>query len=186
MRGFCLNVDASAYLLTPDPGPVGVNVDPLGEPFGASVFPDGLLGRLGVGLLAPVAMPVVEPGGCAVGTPFVTAPVVLPVAAEPLPAPAAELAPPLCASANAGESASAPAIAIVVSFMIVSFVVDHGETGRGARCSSEARGASMFRHDRHPPYFASVGRMRIFQRFQMRSSTMKLTLSAFSPSPGVR
>jgi hypothetical protein len=83
-----------------------------------SVLPDGFVERLGVPLLAPVVMPMVEPGGCAIGTPFVSEPVGLPVVAEPLPVPAAEPVPlPLCASANALESASAPANAIVASFM---------------------------------------------------------------------
>jgi hypothetical protein len=31
----------------PEPGPVGVKVDPLGEPLGASVFPDGFVAVLG-------------------------------------------------------------------------------------------------------------------------------------------
>jgi hypothetical protein len=62
-------------------------------------------------------------------------PVVLPVAAVP---PAAELAPepvPLCANANVLDSASAPANAIVVNFMIRSFM-DDCESNRGtALCS---------------------------------------------------
>jgi hypothetical protein len=62
-------------------------------------------------------------------------PVVLPVAAVP---PAAELAPepvPLCANANVLDSASAPANAIVVNFMIRSFI-DDCESNRGtALCS---------------------------------------------------
>jgi len=83
-----------------------------------SVLPDGFVERLGVPLLAPVVMPMVEPGGCAIGTPFVSEPVGLPVVAEPLPVLAAEPVPlPLCASANALDSASAPANAIVASFM---------------------------------------------------------------------
>jgi len=82
------------------------------------VLLDGFVGRLGVPLLAPVVMPTVEPGGCANGTPFVSEPVGLPVVAEPLPVelPAAEPL-PLCANANALESASAPANAIGASFM---------------------------------------------------------------------
>jgi hypothetical protein len=102
------------YRLTPEPGPVCCNVDPLGEPFGASVFPDGF-----TVLLAPVARPVVvlEPGEFAVGTPVV---------AEPVAVPAVELpAPELCASANVLESASAPATAIVASFMFMSFMDFH-------------------------------------------------------------
>jgi len=47
------------YRFRPEPGPVGCNVDPLGEPLGASVFPDGF-----AVLLGPMARPVVaEPGG---------------------------------------------------------------------------------------------------------------------------
>ena len=36
------------YLRSPEPGPVGVNVDPLGEALGARVFPEGFP-TLGVG-----------------------------------------------------------------------------------------------------------------------------------------
>jgi hypothetical protein len=124
-RGLSLNDDVSAYRFTPDPGPVGLSVEPLGEPLGASVLPDGFAVPSEMPLLMPVAMPVVEPGGFAVSTPFVTEPVVVPVVPEPVAAepvaepPAAVLPPalPLCARANVPESASAPANAIVVSFM---------------------------------------------------------------------
>jgi hypothetical protein len=70
--------------LTPEPGPVGVSVDPLGEPLGASALPDGFVVLPEMPLLAPVAMPVVEPGGFPVGTPFVMEPVVVPVVPEPV------------------------------------------------------------------------------------------------------
>lgn len=43
------------YLRSPEPGPVGVNVDPLGEALGARVFPEGFptlgVGPEGLGLL---------------------------------------------------------------------------------------------------------------------------------------
>jgi hypothetical protein len=106
------------YLLMPEPGPVGVNVEPLGEAFGPSVLPEGLAVLLGL-VTAPPApeLPVVVP--------FVDEPVVVPLAAEP---PAVELPPaeppeepPLCASAKVLESAKAVASAIVVSFIVVSF-----------------------------------------------------------------
>jgi hypothetical protein len=109
-------------LLRPEPGPVGVNVDPLGEPLGASVFPEGFVVALG-----PLVRPTVEPGGLAIEVPFTDepAPEVPPVAEEPAEVPPAvpPAAPPLLwASAKVLESASAPANAIVVSFMVVSFV----------------------------------------------------------------
>jgi hypothetical protein len=64
--------------------------------------------------------------------PVVVEPLVVPLIAEPpLPPPAAEPgapAPPVCASANVLESASAPANAIVMSFMIVSLVDDQDKS----------------------------------------------------------
>jgi hypothetical protein len=113
--------DAEAsYLLVPEPGPVGVNVEPLGEEFGPSVLPDGLAVLFGL-VTAPLApeLPVVVP--------LIEEPVVVPLAAEP---PAVELPPaeppeepPLCASANVLESAKAVASAIVVSFIVVPLLV---------------------------------------------------------------
>jgi hypothetical protein len=104
----------------PEPGPVGANVEPLGEEFGPSVLPEGLAVLFGL-VTAPVPeLPVVVP--------FTEEPVVVPLAAEP---PAAELPPaeppedpPLCASANVLESAKAAASAIVVSFIVVSLSGD--------------------------------------------------------------
>jgi hypothetical protein len=112
---------APVYLLVPEPGPVGVNVEPLGEEFGPSVLPEGLAVLFGL-VTAPPApeLPVVVP--------FLEEPVVVPLAAEP---PAVELPPaepleepPLCASANVLESAKAVASAIVVSFIVVSLFSD--------------------------------------------------------------
>jgi hypothetical protein len=111
MRGFLF------YLLMPEPGPVGVNVDPLGEALGPRVLPDGL-----AVLLGPVTGPVVvELPALPVVVPFLVEPVAVPLAGEP---PAAELPPadPLCASANVLDSAKAVANAIVVSFIVVSLV----------------------------------------------------------------
>jgi hypothetical protein len=65
-RGF-LFIACRPYRLRPEPGPVGVNVDPLGEPEGASVFPDGFVVVLGP-VRVPPAIPVVEPGGRAIDT----------------------------------------------------------------------------------------------------------------------
>jgi hypothetical protein len=92
------------YLRSPDPGPVGVNVEPLGERLGISVFPEAFLALLGaVDPVVPDTLPMV----------FIDEPLVplIPVV-EP---------PPLlvCASANVLESAKAVASAIVVSFMAV-------------------------------------------------------------------
>ena len=105
MRGFLF------YLLRPEPEPVGVSVEPLGEALGPRVFPDGLWVLFGEVTVVP-ALPVVVP--------FIDEPVALPVAAEP---PAAGLppavAPPACASAKVPESANAVANAIVLIFMLV-------------------------------------------------------------------
>jgi hypothetical protein len=89
------------YLLSPDPGPVGVNVDPLGEAFGPRVLPDGLWVLFGLVIGAPVTVPVVEE------------PVVLRLAAIPAAVPW-----PLCATAKELVSASAVANEIVLSFML--------------------------------------------------------------------
>jgi hypothetical protein len=133
----------------PEPGPVGVNVDPLGEPLGASVFPDGF-----VLVLGPVLrlIPVVEPGGLPIAFPLTDEPVVVPVVAEP---PVVELPPDippllLCASANVLESASAPANANVASFMVVSLVDDGEETRKSDGCSAvlQHEDVSKFRRDR--------------------------------------
>jgi hypothetical protein len=115
----------------PEPGPDGVMVDPLGEPLGASVLPDGFVvapepvtGGVVVPVL-PVALPVV---------PFTEEPLEVPLAAEP---PAVEPAAPpvLWASANVLESASAPANAIVAILMVVSFADDPDKTGSSGLCS---------------------------------------------------
>jgi hypothetical protein len=103
----------TCYLLVPEPGPVGVNVEPLGEEFGPSVLPEGLAVLVGLLTVPPAPeLPVVVP--------LMEEPVVVPLAAEP---PAVELPPaepPLCASANVLERAKAVASAIVVSFIVVS------------------------------------------------------------------
>jgi hypothetical protein len=113
-----------SYLLRPEPGPVGVNVDPLGEPLGASVFPDGFMVLLEPPV-APLERPTVEPGGLAMPGPFTDEPVLgateLPAPDVPADVPPA-LLPLLCASAKVLESASAPANAIAISFMVVSLV----------------------------------------------------------------
>src|ERR1700709_1955989 len=56
MRGFSL----VNYLARPEPGPVGVNVDPLGDALGASVLPEGFM-ELGAALGLVGALPVVVP-----------------------------------------------------------------------------------------------------------------------------
>ena len=108
MRGFLY------YLLKPEPEPVGVSVEPLGEALGPRVFPDGLWVLLGEVTEAP-AVPVVLP--------LDVEPVALPVAAEPAEVPPEaplDEAPPACASAKVLESVKAVASAIVLSFMVVS------------------------------------------------------------------
>jgi hypothetical protein len=108
----------------PEPEPVGAKVDPLGDPFGESELPEGFLT-----LLEPVAIPLVaEPVVPPVRAPPVDAPVLVPMEpplVEGLPppeTPPAEPPPLVCAIASVLVSASAPANAIVVSFMIMSFV----------------------------------------------------------------
>jgi hypothetical protein len=117
------------YLLVPEPGPVGVKVEPLGEAFGPSVLPEGLAVLFGLVTAPPAPEPVVVP--------FVDEPVVVPLAAEP---PAVELPPaeppeepPLCASANVLDSAKAVASAIVASFIVVFLFSDDWITAANDR-----------------------------------------------------
>ncbi len=112
-----------SYLARPEPGPVGVKVDPLGELLGANELPEGFM----VLLEPPVAMPLVaEPVVPPVGLPLMDEPVVLPPMEEPPPETPPAEPPPLvlCASAKVLVSASAPANTIVVSFMAISFADD--------------------------------------------------------------
>ena len=95
------------------------------------MFPDGFVVAFG-----PVRfIPVVDPGGLAIELPPTDEPVA-PVAVEP---PTLEPAPDvpglLWANANELESASAPAKAIVISFMVFSLVNYGKKTGTGHRCS---------------------------------------------------
>jgi hypothetical protein len=126
-------------LLRPEPGPVGVKVDPLGEPLGAKVFPEGF-----TLVLEPLVRPTVDAGALPTEDPPTVEPLPeVPAAEEPaevppdIPPPAAP--PLLWASAKVLESASAPANAIVESFMVVSFVNDERETNTGDRCSQRTR-----------------------------------------------
>ena len=89
------------YLRSPEPGPVGVSVDPLGERLGMRVFPEAFLALLvAVEPVVPVTLPVV----------FTDEPVAVPL----IPV---EGTPVVCASANVLESAKVVASAIVVSFI---------------------------------------------------------------------
>jgi hypothetical protein len=107
------------YLARPEPEPVGVKVDPLGEPLGASVLPEGFMVLLGPVAIPLVAEPVVPPVRAPVDEP-VLVPMEPPLMEEPPPeTPPAEPPPLVCAIANVLVSASAPANAIVVSFMTV-------------------------------------------------------------------
>ena len=120
MRGFSSDTHAT-YLLRPEPGPVGVRVDPLGEALGARLFPDGFMLVLPFGEVGPVVegdlvpIPTVPPAP----VPLIDEPVAaLPAAPEVEPA----VEPPLlCAKASVLDSAKAPASAIVVNFMMFSF-----------------------------------------------------------------
>ena len=106
------------YLPIPEPGPVGVSVDPLGEALGPSVLPDGLwvlFGLAGPRADEPAVLPVV---------PVVDEPVVVPVPVAELP-PAEPV--PLCASAKVPETANAAASVIVASLLIDSLaLIDQG------------------------------------------------------------
>jgi hypothetical protein len=109
----------------PEPGPVGVRVEPLGEEFGPSVFPDGLMVLFGLAPAPPVVLPSMELP-VVVELPAVPPAVELPPAepaaelppAEPPPAP-----PPPCASAKVELRARTEASATVVSFMVVLSLV---------------------------------------------------------------
>jgi hypothetical protein len=87
-------------------------------------------------LLGPVVVPrLAEPVVPPVGLPLVDGPLVVPPAAEPPPeTPPAEPPPLVCANAKVLVSASAPANAIVVSFMAVSFA-DGGIIAATGLCS---------------------------------------------------
>ena len=58
-----------AHFTRPEPGPVGVNVDPLGEGLAPTVLPDGFIVLLGAEVEAPAALPVVVPFVDALGEP---------------------------------------------------------------------------------------------------------------------
>jgi len=100
-------------------------VDPLGDGL-TSVLPEGLaVAAPGLPIAPGLDWPVVAPVAGAVpplrdGLPD-TPPDVPPVPAAPPEAP-----PPACASAIELESASAPANAIVASFMVLSLAVARG------------------------------------------------------------
>jgi hypothetical protein len=108
-------------LLKPEPGPVGVSVDPLGEGRAPIVLPEGFM--VGFRLLLLVVAPVAGgPAVLPVVIPFIDELDVGPLAAGPaLLVPPAEPPLPTCARANVLDSASAPANAMVISFMVASF-----------------------------------------------------------------
>jgi hypothetical protein len=113
----------SIYLPTPEPAPDGPSVDPLGEAFGPSEFPDGLMVLLGAVVVAPprlpalppAPVPVVPPDGLPAALPPMDAPPAPEAPAEPPAAP-----PPACANANVLDSDSTVARAIVVIFIVNS------------------------------------------------------------------
>ena len=94
---------------------------------GASVLPDGFVVAFG-----PVRfIPVVEPGGLAVDVPPTDEPV--PVAVEPPTLdPAPDVPGLLWANANELESASAPANAIVMSFMVFPLLITRRKPAQAA------------------------------------------------------
>jgi hypothetical protein len=121
---------------------VGVKVDPLGEALGASVLPEGFMVVVpGLVDALPVVVPVV---GEPLGLPLIAGLPVPPPAAEP----GAPTPPLVCASANVLESASAPANAIVMIFMIVSLVDDQDKITGNGLCSENSRRGSARSSDR--------------------------------------
>jgi hypothetical protein len=104
-----------AYLpvLMPEPGPLGVSVDPLGEAPAPTVLPDGFILLFGpvAGAVERAVLPVVPP--LADG-------LVVPLAAGLLTEEPAPTLVPVCATANVLDSARAEASAMVESFMVVS------------------------------------------------------------------
>ena len=104
-------------------------MEPLGDALGPRVFPDGLWVLFGmVALLptvplapVPVAPPEpIEPGVELLDAPAAELPDALPPAAPP----------PACASAKVLDMASAPASAIVESFMVIFLSVEPRQIGR--------------------------------------------------------
>jgi hypothetical protein len=139
------------------------------------------MGMFGLPIAPGLTWPVVDPGGLVPWTEFDN-PAALPVEFDnPAALPADPPAPAACARAIELESANAPANTIVANFM-----------GRFplASCTGITREARvMFPHllmNMTCDYLASVGKILIRHRFQMRSMTAKLVWSAFTPSPGVR
>jgi len=105
----------------PEPGPLGVSVDPLGEAPAPTVLPDGFILLFGpvAGAVERAVLPVVPL--------LIDEPVAVPPAAG---LPTAEVPPaeplPLWASANVLDSARAVASVMVESFMVVSSLACRG------------------------------------------------------------
>jgi hypothetical protein len=116
MRGaFVLFRNAIRYRRVPVPVPVESMVDPLGDGL-TSVLPEGLVvAALGLPIAPGLDWPVVAPGE--VIPPLGDGLPDTPPDVPPVPAAPPETPPPACASAIELESASAPANAIVASFM---------------------------------------------------------------------
>ena len=134
-----------SYLLVPEPGPVGVTVEPLGEEFGPSVLPDGLMVLFGLAPAPPVVVPSMELP-VVVELPAVPPAVELPPAepaaepppAAPPPAPPAPPPPP-CANAKVEPRARTDARAIVVVFMVALSWVRAGPTTAFQRRSKKIK-----------------------------------------------
>jgi hypothetical protein len=107
----------------PEPGPVGVSVDPLGEEPAPMLLPEGFVVVVEPGAVErdapePVVVPEVP-----MPDPLTDEPVLAPpVAAPPAPPEAPPAPPPLCASAKVLVSARAVASTIVETFMVASFL----------------------------------------------------------------
>ena len=111
-----------AYLLIPEPGPVGVSVDPLGEEPAPMVLPDGFVVVVEPGAVERDALePVVVLPEVPMPVPLTDEPALAPPAAPPPAEPPAE-PPLLCASAKVLDNARAVASAMVEIFMVASFL----------------------------------------------------------------
>jgi hypothetical protein len=116
----------SIYRPTPEPAPDGPSVDPLGEAFGPSVFPDGLMVLLGAVVVAAPRLPGLLPAPMPVVPPVVVPVLPLmdePPVPEPAPAEPPAAPPPACANANVLDSDSTVARAMVVIFIVDSSFV---------------------------------------------------------------
>jgi hypothetical protein len=107
---------------------------------GSAGLPDGFIG-LGLLAVLPTVLPVVVPGDVPVLVPTDGE---LAVPGDVVPEDAAPAAPPVCASATVPESASAPANARVMIFMVVFLWLRHHQSGSAVFGSSMSEVLARF------------------------------------------